>query len=113
MPPCACHKAHADTKRADYAPALRDRGHSRCRGLLTAAAIVHSSYHTTQTAILHSYSSYQTTDIQLFYSLLLDGGQRVGLHTILPSQILYGVWHKKGVLVGGRIPRNGRAIVLQ
>jgi len=31
----------------------------------------------------------------------------------LPSPILYGVWHKKGGSVGGRILRNGHAIVLQ
>jgi len=37
----------------------------------------------------------------------------IGLYTILPSPILYGVWHKKGRSVGGRILRNGRAIVLQ
>jgi len=37
----------------------------------------------------------------------------VGLYTILPSPILYGVWHLKGGLVGGRIFRNDRAIVLQ
>jgi len=33
--------------------------------------------------------------------------------TILPSPILYGVWHTKARSVGGRILRNGRAIVLQ
>jgi len=38
---------------------------------------------------------------------------QVGLYTILPSPILYGVWHKKAGAVGGRILRNGRAIVLQ
>jgi len=39
-------------------------------------------------------------------------GMGVGLYTILPLPILCGVWHKKGVSVGGRILRNGRAIVL-
>ena len=39
---------------------------------------------------------------------------RLDLYTILPSPILYGVWHTKGGgSVGGRILRNGRAIVLQ
>jgi len=38
---------------------------------------------------------------------------RFSLYTILPSPILYGVWHKQGGSVGGRILRNGRAIVLQ
>jgi len=36
-----------------------------------------------------------------------------GLYTILPSSILYGVWHKHGGSVAGRILRNGRALVLQ
>jgi len=36
----------------------------------------------------------------------------IGLYTTLPSVILYGVWHTKGESVGGRILRNGRAIVL-
>jgi len=52
---------------------------------------------------------------------LLSVGERVrahvvgyvGLHTILSSPILYGVWHTKGGSVAGRILRNGRAIVLQ
>ena len=35
------------------------------------------------------------------------------LYTILPSPILYGVWHKHGGPVGGRILRNGRALVMQ
>ena len=37
----------------------------------------------------------------------------LGLYTILPSPIWYGVWNEKGGSVGGRILRNGRAIVLQ
>jgi len=37
----------------------------------------------------------------------------LGLHTILPSPILYGVWHKKEVLVWGGILRDGGAIVLE
>ena len=37
----------------------------------------------------------------------------IGLLTILPSLILYGVWHTKEGSVGGRILRNGRAIVMQ
>ena len=37
----------------------------------------------------------------------------LGLHTILPVPILYGVWHETGGSVGGRILRNGRAMVLQ
>jgi len=36
-----------------------------------------------------------------------------GLYTILPSPIVYGVWHKHGGSVKGGILRNGRAIVLQ
>ena len=31
---------------------------------------------------------------------------QVGLYTILPSSILYGVWHTKGGEVGGRMLRN-------
>jgi len=38
---------------------------------------------------------------------------RLGLYTVLPSPILYGVWHTQGASVAGRILRNGRAIVLQ
>jgi len=37
----------------------------------------------------------------------------LGLYTILPLPILYGVWHKREKSVGGRILRNGRAIVLK
>ena len=37
----------------------------------------------------------------------------VGLYTILPSSILYGVCHTKGGSVAGRILRNERAVVLQ
>ena len=37
----------------------------------------------------------------------------LGLYTILPPRILYGVWHTTGGSVGGRILRNGRAIALQ
>jgi len=29
------------------------------------------------------------------------GGSPVGLHTILSSPILYGVWHERGGSVGG------------
>ena len=38
---------------------------------------------------------------------------KVDLYTMLPSRILYGVWHKQEGSVGGRVLRNGRAIVLQ
>ena len=41
------------------------------------------------------------------------GSVGVGLYTIFPSPIVYGVWYKNRVLVGGRILRNGRPIVLQ
>jgi len=34
----------------------------------------------------------------------------IGLYTILPSLILYSVWHTKGGVGGGRILRNRRAI---
>jgi len=37
----------------------------------------------------------------------------LGLYTILPSPILYGVWHKREESVGGHILRNGPAIVLR
>jgi len=39
--------------------------------------------------------------------------RHLGLYTILPSLILYGVWHKQGGSVAGRRLRNGRPIVLQ
>jgi len=39
-------------------------------------------------------------------------GAQVSLCTILPSPILYGVWHEKEGSMGGRILRNGRAIVM-
>jgi len=41
------------------------------------------------------------------------GTPEVGFYTILPSPIWYGVWHKKGGSVGGRILCNERAIALQ
>ena len=46
---------------------------------------------------------------------LLLAHTTVGLYTILPSPILYGVWHAHGgsVSAEGRILRNGRAIVSQ
>jgi len=37
---------------------------------------------------------------------------RVSLYTILRCTILYGVWHTNGGSEGGRILRNGIAIVL-
>jgi len=37
----------------------------------------------------------------------------LGFYTILPSEILYGIWHRRGRSAGARILRNGRAIVLQ
>jgi len=37
----------------------------------------------------------------------------LSLYTILPSPRACGIWHTKGVSVGGRILRNRRAIVLQ
>jgi len=37
----------------------------------------------------------------------------LGPHTILPSPILYGIWHTMRGSMGGRILRNGRAKVLQ
>jgi len=40
-------------------------------------------------------------------------GQDLAFYTILPSPILYGVWHKKGASVVRRILCKGRAIVLQ
>jgi len=49
--------------------------------------------------------------------MLRGGGVRgaaaLGLYTILPSPILYGVWHTKRGPVEGRILRNDRAILLQ
>ena len=36
-----------------------------------------------------------------------------GLYTVLPSPILYSVWHTAWFGGGGRMLRNGRAIVLQ
>jgi len=44
-----------------------------------------------------------------------DGGAVLGLDTILPLPILYGVWHTKGGSRRrrGRASRNSRAIVLQ
>jgi len=46
--------------------------------------------------------------------ILVIGWVSVGAPTtILPSSILYGVWHTKGGSVAGRILRNGRAIVPQ
>jgi len=41
------------------------------------------------------------------------GTDQIGLHTILPLPIWYGVRHTNGGLDGGRILRNSRAIVLQ
>jgi len=41
------------------------------------------------------------------------GGERLDLYILLPSPILYGVWHEQGGSVAGRILRNGRPIVLQ
>jgi len=44
----------------------------------------------------------------------VKGALQLGLYTILPPPILYGVWHKKGGGGGGGpILRNGRPIVLQ
>jgi len=40
-------------------------------------------------------------------------GLTFGLHTPLSLSIVYGVWHTQGGSGGGRILRNGRAIVLQ
>jgi len=37
----------------------------------------------------------------------------IGLHTILPLPILYGVWHTKGGAGGRRVLRHGRTTVLQ
>jgi len=42
-----------------------------------------------------------------------EGGAGGWFYTILPSPILFGVWHKKEGSVGGRILRNVRAMVLQ
>jgi len=50
---------------------------------------------------------------QLDYPLPQVGHIYIGLYTILPSPILYQVWHTQGRPVGGCILRNGRAIVLQ
>ena len=36
-----------------------------------------------------------------------------GLHPVMPSPIVYGVCHKRGGRWGGRLLRNGRAIVAQ
>ena len=44
---------------------------------------------------------------------LQSSNRRLALYTILPSPILYGVWHEKGGSVGGRILHDGCAIVLQ
>jgi len=44
---------------------------------------------------------------------LAKAEMQLGLYTISPPPILYGVWHTKGGSVGGRILHNGRAIVLQ
>jgi len=44
----------------------------------------------------------------------LHSASSLRLYTILPSPMLYGVWHtKEGGRWGGRILRNGGAIVLQ
>ena len=42
-----------------------------------------------------------------------EAALEVGLYTILPPPIVYGVWHEKGGSVGGRILRDGHAIVLR
>jgi len=42
-----------------------------------------------------------------------NGKMGFDLYTILPSPILYGVWHNKEGSVGGRILRNSRVIVMQ
>jgi len=47
------------------------------------------------------------------YSAADLGEKRVGLYTILPLPMLYGVWHTQGGSGGGRILRSSRAIVLQ
>ena len=47
------------------------------------------------------------------HSLVAVSLLRVGLYTILSLPILYGIWHIKEGSVGGRMLRNGRAIVMQ
>jgi len=39
--------------------------------------------------------------------------KELSLYSILPIPLVYGVWHTKGGLGGGRILRNRQAIVLQ
>jgi len=51
--------------------------------------------------------------LEVKQSLVRPNPLWVGLYTILPSPILYGVQHKRGRSVGGRILRNGRAFVLE
>jgi len=50
-------------------------------------------------------------------AVIAAGLSQVSLYTMLPSPILYGVWHTKGGSVGGRILRGGvnpvNPIVLQ
>jgi len=36
-----------------------------------------------------------------------------GFYTILPSLIVYGIWHKRGGSMARHILRNGRSVVLQ
>jgi len=44
---------------------------------------------------------------------ILTCGPKVGLYTILPLPIVYGVWHTQGGSGWSRILRISRAIVLQ
>jgi len=37
----------------------------------------------------------------------------LGVYTILPSPIVYGIWHTQGGSVGGRTLSKSRAVVLQ
>ena len=67
----------------------------------------HTQEHRASSGLLLSTSSLSDQTDELL------SAPSLGLYTTLPSPILYGVCHKTGGSVGGRILRNGRAIVLQ
>jgi len=56
---------------------------------------------------------YQKTDAFPIYASFSTTNPQVCLYTILPSPIVYGVWHTRGWSEGSRILLNSRAIVVQ
>jgi len=97
---------------ATFAGAPGATHRARPRSPVTHTHTTRTTQHTKRTTPQHE-RFIRSCRAHLTRTSPLHFGLTLGLYTILSSPIVYGVWDTKGGSVGGRILRNGRAIVIQ